>query len=957
MVIKKSVFIGLLCFYTWAKLPNALAQNEFSQDPVVIQMPDLGSYSEEEKAALQKTAELVKQKIAFHMKAKFDLPDTAFDEKDGQIVSFSDLFKHPSSTEVGRLAYDENGNRRALTSEQMDQIRQEGVFVIPSQEYPGQNHVWRLSLLIQKGSKNIQVSFDKDMGTALSHIIIKVPQSLYGEKFSVTNGFSRFYKGIRGTLAAFVGLIEKNPKHSSHDVTRIIEELKENYVAKELMAQKEQYTAGEAQKTDSFAVDLRLYDKKLGEKLAPIVNKINNAFSETWKQSEHKIRMQQKQLIKDSGITKESLLEDQLNKKMVLIKEDTYSKMLLTNKELETQAPGYGQLLVNHQVALRVAEQVEKNLVQVVAMQEEIIADTVRRQYPKLSLSEEWYENKVKELSSEFYRDVRWDHLMTTPLYLESIGLFQEAFVYRKIIDFQKNAEENIRKELEEEKEPSKSFNFQKKIWNSDNWIIKSYQEQDDQNPLVKKLRFYAEEYSETHIDTSIPFWRLAYAANETHANLKNGLYRILVSNLWNGPVGLRSLFGTKAFYPEKTLDAATGKVVTNRNYSHETFKTRLENIWKSVAQSRKDFESAPDTGFLGKRYTRWLHQFWEYAVVGVGGTVAVAVGQPVLTALNLAFSTAATASAPVWAPLSSIFRLTFNATIYDTLSPQTGDSRYLFPVLGYIVSDVAVNGVGQMTLAGINAAAIQPTLAAIHGVYGATRKVLRTAYDALTAKVLIKHGRWPATNSFLADRIAGPGLSSNYFFQIKPEIAVLALQAQLESIELNLYGATTLEEIQKPLKEYKAFMSHLLSGLGVSIMGDNTASHLAKIAANQEKALEQLLTNRKHFLHRLQSTNLGMVRLEKEDLEKALELSEKLTKSFYEEKLLPSIDASLLDKFWASNDCAEGDYKGVATKLLSQVFSEQFLEPLEVTDETFVIHVEDEDLCKRLEKLTSSYK
>ena len=50
----------------------------------------------------------------------------------------------------------------------------------------------------------------------------------------------------------------------------------------------------------------------------------------------------------------------------------------------------------------------------------------------------------------------------------------------------------------------------------------------------------------------------------------------------------------------------------------------------------------------------------------------------------------------------------------------------------------------------------------------GALRWSLRTLWDKLMFHIVIKHrARIPATNSFVARRIAGPGLASNFFYQV----------------------------------------------------------------------------------------------------------------------------------------------------------------------------------------------
>jgi hypothetical protein len=50
----------------------------------------------------------------------------------------------------------------------------------------------------------------------------------------------------------------------------------------------------------------------------------------------------------------------------------------------------------------------------------------------------------------------------------------------------------------------------------------------------------------------------------------------------------------------------------------------------------------------------------------------------------------------------------------------------------------------------------------------GVLRYWLRLVWDAATFHMLIKkRGRVPASDSFVVKRVAGPGLASNYFYQV----------------------------------------------------------------------------------------------------------------------------------------------------------------------------------------------
>ena len=53
---------------------------------------------------------------------------------------------------------------------------------------------------------------------------------------------------------------------------------------------------------------------------------------------------------------------------------------------------------------------------------------------------------------------------------------------------------------------------------------------------------------------------------------------------------------------------------------------------------------------------------------------------------------------------------------------------------------------------------------------------------------IIAKRARVPAGDSFIVKRVAGPGLASNFFYQIKTEQALVALEARMEVAEVEAY-------------------------------------------------------------------------------------------------------------------------------------------------------------------------
>ena len=68
-------------------------------------------------------------------------------------------------------------------------------------------------------------------------------------------------------------------------------------------------------------------------------------------------------------------------------------------------------------------------------------------------------------------------------------------------------------------------------------------------------------------------------------------------------------------------------------------------------------------------------------------------------------------------------------------------------------------------------------------------RKVLRDAWDTVIFRCMIGNcARVPLSDNFLARRIAGPGMASTYYFQIKTEQALAALETAMDLDRLQVY-------------------------------------------------------------------------------------------------------------------------------------------------------------------------
>jgi len=80
-----------------------------------------------------------------------------------------------------------------------------------------------------------------------------------------------------------------------------------------------------------------------------------------------------------------------------------------------------------------------------------------------------------------------------------------------------------------------------------------------------------------------------------------------------------------------------------------------------------------------------------------------------------------------------------------------------------------------------------------------------RGLYDKILYQLIVKRfARIPAHNSFLARRIAGPGLAAEYFYQVSSPEVLAALESLIEQNELKVYRAYMEEILKKPIDDYR---------------------------------------------------------------------------------------------------------------------------------------------------------
>lgn len=122
--------------------------------------------------------------------------------------------------------------------------------------------------------------------------------------------------------------------------------------------------------------------------------------------------------------------------------------------------------------------------------------------------------------------------------------------------------------------------------------------------------------------------------------------------------------------------------------------------------------------------------------------------------------------------------------------------------------------------------------------------------WDSIVFNLLIKkRGRIPASDSFVVRRISGPGLASDFYFQISPEQALAAFDAKLELDELGVYQNVTENIILQPQKDYAQFVEACFGSFSIQLAKNGPYKTLEKEAHDLMSVLHEKLDRRRRDL------------------------------------------------------------------------------------------------------------
>ena len=346
------------------------------------------------------------------------------------------------------------------------------------------------------------------------------------------------------------------------------------------------------------------------------------------------------------------------------------------------------------------------------------------------------------------------------------------------------------------------------------------------------------------------------------------------------------------------------------------------------IFNHRTEFESRPDRGLLGKSVLRHFNRFTNYAVKGALGTILISTIFPLACIVVSYTSLLLALLAPILIPFFSLVLHLAAALVYDW---ETG--RPTTALLPSLIWHLLLQGLLQPVLCTLGLLLCPIGTAAIGG-WALARKSLRHAWDTTIFELVIrKRARVPAGDSFVARRIGGPGMAGNFYYQIKTEQALVALEARMEMDELEAFKEQLANVISSPLEVYRKFVANSLRPLSVSVTktGGGPYAQLDREVSGLLASLHEKVDARTKQL-KLQLPEPMRKRIKQSERELKLSLSRgaAMVASFYPEHVIGRATGGE-SAFWEKAGLRDGDWVGLVSRLYSDIFAPEFLTPMQV--------------------------
>ncbi|BFF89812.1 uncharacterized protein DMAD_08482 [Drosophila madeirensis] len=874
------------------------------------------------------------------------------------------------------LQKDKYGKPKKLTLEQLETIRKNGEFDVPSLHFPGQVHKWRLSQLLQKGRLRAHDSFLSDLALAARFVVVTARSRIFSHFFSVVHA-------VHGLIGAFTKLADMFigvPALLAHNLDYKIKEERCRFLIAELVCRPEfedcldglcsyvrkmlrratmekfDFNSCEVSQPVPYLfltpkgqeIDLRLFCRDIMRKALPILIGILERETRGW------FLHFRERLIAELRAKKlnDKEIEEEVNEAVMKEYLQRVYSSIVGNAKLAELGTGVPELLVQQAQSVVIMYKAVDKVQQDIKRTREDHQKCLSNDHSVLSRVAPWLRSKLRNAEENRLYKCAWSAHEEALKMCTQHQLHQTAYFLSRDLAFMKEREPVLLKELKNAKTPTRSFQWACRIWSPQSWIIRrNFQGQSDVIPTVISQHatsivtprsdpsqpvFLVEKEIIRTTSTRWPFWRLLNMLQRIWCWSWNMMFLLGILVPWCSPLGLRALCYVKPFMPDLELSQINGTLFPRKTSITQTMASRLIELWRHISKSRTHFETEPDTGFIGKGLTRNLNRTWNYFVKGFLGTIVILFAFPLICLATSLLSIGLALTAPLWIPVFVLLLHIYMILIYDLDAPDNTKNRYCI-LLEAIVWNLLIQGLLQPVAAVLVATLICPLAAGIVFIVGVIRYTLRLVWDSLTYHLFIKKcGRVPASDSIAVKRIAGPGLALDYYFIIRPEQALAALEAKMELDELQAYQHATERVVLQPQQDFLQFVEACFGPFSAQISKIGPYLSLDREAQDLMSTLHEKLEKRRRELQTALTTQVkSRIKLNTKELKIAIQLAAHILEKYYPSHVIGRLSITE-EEFWDNKGLTVNDWPGLAGLIYTDIFSLDFLTPLTEHDTHF---------------------
>ena len=510
-------------------------------------------------------------------------------------------------------------------------------------------------------------------------------------------------------------------------------------------------------------------------------------------------------------------LEEEFNTEIV--DPNNWSKeVLATNYYMEKNLGNDQQVMsllkdfIDHQKVATIIAEVANEQRKATNFHMQAVEEHLEKHHQILMKVSTWKRRRLTKEKSDYESKYEEKYHNETVTQLQKEGLHAAAHLCKVEREFDvKHKEAEEKKFVKEAKIKPREETFTRKIWFSRNWIITDRQKLGH----YRGLRWDVSKKYEFKVDQTLPFWRWVTFLFRTWCWMMNAMFFLLLVTPFRSRFSLRALLSPIEFFPDE-FEHGSGRIRKKTNHRTRTLCSRLYDLWHHISKYRRKFESGPDTGLLGRNCSRPLNMIWNYFFKGLFGTVILLTVFPAICLTISLTSLAIGLTMPIIMPIFCLLVCLFEVFIYDFDTPH--GNRRITPFFQFYFYLFIFEGILQIIFAVLSAFVFLPLCALLRFLFGLFWASSRLCWDKCCLYTVLKpRGRVPATNSWVAIRVSGPGLASHYLYQAKPQTILTALKLQVEMDLLEAYEKATMKQIEEPGKEFDAFFQQLRDPLYTS--------------------------------------------------------------------------------------------------------------------------------------------